>query len=221
MASIDWDFIASKPIEGESVHKTGYVPSKDSGFTVGSVDLGQMTSEDLRTIIQKYKNNVLKDSYPLATVDPLFLKLKPYTKDQKIGAAFKVEALGYKDSVARNIKFTDEEINYITKAARYNFESILESKGDEWAGLDKKTKTILASVGWQYGLNSDAFNKLWNLKSNKKSLTKALKNYGSYEYKNRREAEIDYLNKTPKEVKDVMQLERKENFLMSNTEYKK
>ena len=57
MAGLEWKFIASKPIEGEGTHQTGYVPQKGkSGFTVGSVDLGQMSGGkygDLWTILQK------------------------------------------------------------------------------------------------------------------------------------------------------------------------
>ena len=40
--SIDWKFISSKDIEGESEHLSGYVPQAGkSGFTVGSWDIGQ------------------------------------------------------------------------------------------------------------------------------------------------------------------------------------
>ena len=77
MAGIDWSFIAQPGIEGEATHKTGYVPRKGSGFTVGSFDMGQHSAEDIRRIIQSYQNKLGK-TYPLAETTELYKKISPY-----------------------------------------------------------------------------------------------------------------------------------------------
>ena len=85
---IDWDFIASPNIEGEATHLTGYVPSDTSGFTVGSLDVGQHSKEDLRTMLQRYANKLTPNRAYGNIRGDLLHKISPYAKDSSDPAAY-------------------------------------------------------------------------------------------------------------------------------------
>jgi len=204
MAEINWDFIAQPGIEGESTHKTGYVPQAGkSGFTVGSVDIGQMSGgkfKDIWTMLQKHANKMSPNNIGDIRLD-IYDKLNPFAGRKNVT-----------NKEARQIKFEDSEINYITQAARGYFEDRIKEK-EGWNKLDIRSKTVLASVGWQYGLNSEWFEKLWKEKGNKKNMSAILDLYGENEYSGRSKMESDYLNSVPREVQEITDLERKDNFL--------
>jgi|TARA_Y100000310_G_scaffold196801_1_gene196868 hypothetical protein len=189
---IDWGFISSPAIEGEAIHLTGYVPTDTSGFTVGSFDLGQHSEEDIRRIMQSYQNN-LGHTYPLAQDTRLYRKIKPYALKKDIS-----------DAEAKKVDFQREEIEYLTAAKRYEFEDKIAGKkggvitdaerNKQWKKLDTKTKTVLASVGWQYGLDSFAFKKVFSARNDKVELANALDELGEeHGFSNRRTNEVDWL----------------------------
>ena len=187
---IDWDFIASPDIEGESTHLTGYVPSDTSGFTVGSLDVGQHSKEDLRTMLQRYANKLVPNR-PYGDIrGDLLHKVSPYAKDSDDPATYGTWAT--RDFMAKKVSFNKEDIEYLTNAKRYEFE-VKISKVEGWDNLDTKTKTILASVGWQYGLNSSIFKKLHKARKDKVGVSNLLDEFGEKEYRHRRTSEIDYL----------------------------
>ena len=201
MAGIDWDFISE--IEGESTHKTGYVPAKGSGFTVGSFDIGQHSAEDIRRIIQSYQNKLGK-TYPLAETTELYKIISPYTLREDVS-----------DEEARKISFEEEEIKYLTAAKRYEFELKLRSDSfnkdfPEWKKLDDKTKTVLSSVGWQFGTGEDSpFRELYKLRDDKNALVKELNRMGEGEHTYRRGREAKYV--TPSEESSYMEQWNKED----------
>ena len=179
--AIDWGFISSKDIEGESEHLTGYVPTVDSGFTVGSVYVGQHSEEDLRRILQSYQNKLGK-TYPLAETTELYKSISPYALREDIS-----------DEEARKISFEKEDIEYLTAAKRHEFERSL-SKLEGWENLNPKMQTILASVGWQYGTDKSTFKDLYKLRGNEGKMINKLINMGSAEYKHRRTKEAEYMD---------------------------
>ena len=189
MAGIDWDFIAQPGVEGESTHLTGYVPTDTSGFTVGSFDLGQHSAEDVRRIMQSYQN-IRGKTYPLAQDTELYKRISPYALNKSVD-----------DSTAKEVKFTSDEVKYLTEAKRYEFTNkINKKKGCD--DLDSRTKTILGSVGWQYGLDSPVFDDLWSKKGNKKEMANYLR--GLDKYKFRRNIEANLLDPLPLPVQEVL-----------------
>ena len=191
MEGINWDFIAQPGVEGEATHLTGYVPTDTSGFTIGSFDLGQHSEEDIRRIMQSYQNK-RGETYPLAQNTELYQRISPYALDEDID-----------DTTAKQVKFTADEVKYLTEAKRYEFANkISDKKG--WDELDSSTKTILGSVGWQYGLGSDQFNILWSKKDSKKEMANYLRGLGRKEYKGRRDLEANYIDPLPIPVQEVM-----------------
>ena len=111
--------------------------------------------------MQSYQNN-LGHTYPLAQDTRLYRKIKPYALKKDIS-----------DAEAKKVDFQREEIEYLTAAKRYEFEDKISSR-EGWGKLDTKVKTILASVGWQYGLNSSAFKKVYSARNDKVDLANAL-----------------------------------------------
>ena len=214
MAGINWEFIASKPIEGESTYKTGYVPTEDSGFTVGSVDLGMHSKEDIRRILQSYANK--QSSSEIGTINRSLLnKLEPYTQD---GTAVegRYGSKETRDYSAKTVKFTKPEIKYLNDAKRYETEKNIKNtfntyKPDEkgmivsdkaFESLDSKTQTILASIAWQYGVNRNKktgewiLKEFWDIRDNKSKISKKLKGMAKLEYTNRRNTEANYIKST-------------------------
>ena len=210
-STVDWDFIASKGIEGEATHKTGYVPTQSSGFTVGSVDLAQHSREDIRTMLQRLAN---LESRKIN--NKLLQKLEPYTKDGSSkgdpgGMAIEGRYGTFKtrDFSAKTVDFEDSEIKEITKAKRASVErsiaaefNTLNNEGGsnrEFQSLDRQTKTILTSIAWQYGANRNRntgkhiLKEFWEIKDNKKAIANKLKGMGDREYKSRRYLEADYI----------------------------
>ena len=219
MAGINWDFIHSDDIEGSSTHKSGYVPSKDSGFTVGSVDLGRHNKEDIRTILQSYANKQ-DPANPRGYGDidrSLLNKLSPYTIDgtnlgDSGGMAIegRYGTLETRDLLAKTVKFTAPEIEKINKAKQYSVERGISAKfntqdkntgesNKDFQSLDGKTQTILASIAWQYGINRNkktgqwVLKDFWDIKDDKKAIAKKLRSMGQGEYGSRREAEAKYI----------------------------
>jgi len=199
MAGIDWSFIAQKGIEGESEHLTGYVPREGSGFTVGSVDVGMHSGEkygDLWTMLQSYANKQSPSGAGSINL-PLYEKLNPY--------ALRKDVL---DEEARKIEFDKDEIEYITQAKRYQYERKL-GKMEGWDKIHPKAKTILTSVGWQYGLDSDHFKDLYKLKGDRNKMAEQLIEFGKSEYEERRKLEAKYVK--PSEETSYMEQWNKED----------
>ena len=226
--AIDWDFIAQKGIEGESEHLTGYVPELGSGFTVGSVDIGQHSREDIRTILQGYANVQAgggRGSNIVGSIrKDLLTRLEPYTKEGRIGSVW--EKYGSKegyDMLAKTEEFKGEkgreDIEYIIKAKRYSFEDKLSNKKG-WDNLDEKTQTILGSVGWQYGTGKNKttkrniFEEFWKIRNDKTAIHEKLINMGKSEYTIRRGKEAGYIQPPPTAVQETLNVDKeKETFL--------
>ena len=193
MAGIDWSFIAKPGIEGEATHKTGYVPKEGSGFTVGSVDVGMHSGGkygDLWTMLQSYANKQSPSGVGSINL-PLYEKLNPY--------ALRKDVL---DEEARKIEFHEDEIKYITEAKRYQYERKL-GKMEGWDKIHPKAKTILTSVGWQYGLDSDHFKNLYKLKGDRNKMAEQLIEFGKSEYEERRKLEAKHVK--PSEESSYME----------------
>ena len=193
MADIDWSFIAQKGIEGESEHLTGYVPRKGSGFTVGSVDVGMHSGEkygDLWTMLQSYANKQSPSGVGSINL-PLYEKLNPYSLRKDVS-----------DEEARKIEFHEDEIEYITQAKRHQYERKL-GKMEGWDKIHPKAKTILTSVGWQYGLDSDHFKDLYELRGDRNKMAEQLIKFGESEYEDRRKLEAKHVK--PSEESSYME----------------
>lgn len=184
--SIDWKFISSKDIEGESEHLTGYVPQAGkSGFTVGSWDIGQHSQEDVRRILQSYSNKLAGGGSAVGAIrQDLLDELSPYALRKDIS-----------DAEARNISFTKEDIQYLMAAKRHEFETKTLSNLKGWEGLTPEVKTILASVGWQYGTSEKPFQDLYALRDDPAQIVSKLIEMGEKSiYTHRRKEEAKYLN---------------------------
>jgi hypothetical protein len=183
MAGIDWSFIAQEGIEGEATHTTGYVPREGSGFTVGSVDVGMHSGGkygDIWTMLQSYANKL--SSTGVGSINlKLYEKLNPFAGRTNVS-----------DEDARKISFSDPEIEYITQAKRSQYEEKLSAM-DNWDKVNPKAKTILTSVGWQYGLNSPHFKSLWKLKGHRGLMAKKLREWGEEDFEERRELEAKHV----------------------------
>ena len=193
MAGIDWSFIAQKGIEGEATHKTGYVPRKGSGFTVGSVDVGMHSGGkygDIWTMLQSYANKQSLSGVGSINL-PLYEKLNPYALRKDVS-----------DEEARKIEFHEDEIKYITQAKRHQYEEKLGAMKN-WDKVSPKAKTILTSVGWQYGLDSDKFKELYKLKGHRGLMAKKLREFGELEFPKRRELEAKHVE--PSEESSYME----------------
>ena len=198
--SVDWEFISSKDIEGESEHLTGYVPETGrSGFTVGSWDIGQHSEEDVRRILQSYSNKLAGGGNAVGSIrQDLKNKLSPYALRKDIS-----------DADARNVSFKKEDIEYLTSAKRHEFETQILPKLKGWEGLTPKVKTILASVGWQYGTNEKPFQDLYALKDKPAQMvSKLMEMGGELGYPHRRGKEAQYLDPL------LYQMLKRENMLL-------
>ena len=176
---IDWDFISSPDIEGESKHLTGYVPTASSGFTVGSVDVGQHSPEDLRYMLQSYANKLAGGVGEIR--GDILEKISPYALKE-----------GITDEEAKQVEFDEEDIKYLTEAKRASFEKTI-SKKKGWKKLDPKTQTVLGSIAWQYGSDSPQFKKMYKMRDDISSISDELIAMGGEEYEYRRKKESEYL----------------------------
>ena len=175
---IDWGFISSK--EGGSKLK-GYVPDPDgskSGVTIATgFDLGARTMNDLKGLSPE-----------------LQAKLAPFLglKGEKAVAALK----------SRGLKITAKEAKEIDKMSKGASTAKLKSEwnanakkmgGKMFEDLTSAQKTVVASVGFQYGSLSKTptFQKLAQ-SGNWSSAAHELDNFGD-DYSIRRESEAAYL----------------------------
>ena len=217
--AVDWDWIGEK-LEGESVHKTGYVPpthlpsKRGSGFTVGSLDVGQHSREDIRTMLQGYANVQAgggKGSNIIGTIrKDLLKKLEPYVEEGRVGSVWEKYGSqeGY-DMLAKTEKFEKEDIEYIMAAKRNQFVNQLkERKG--WDQLSDEQQTVITSFGWQWGTDKQGdgrnrFEELWATRGNKSEMGSYLRKSGRESgYKYRRDLEADRVDPLPLSVKEVM-----------------
>ena len=72
-----------------------------------------------------------------------------------------------------------------------------------WDKVSPKAKTILTSVGWQYGLDSDKFKELYKLKGHRGLMAKKLREFGELEFPERRELEAKHVE--PSEESSYME----------------
>ena len=215
--AVDWDWIGEK-LEGEGVHKTGYVPpthlpsKRGSGFTVGSLDVGQHSREDIRTMLQSYSNKLDPDNpqgYGNIRQD-LLRKLEPYVKEGKVGSIWGQYGSqeGY-DMLAKTEKFQPEDIKYIMAAKRHQFVNQLKER-EGWDQLSDEQQTVITSFGWQWGTNKqdddrNRFEELWATRGNKSEMGTYLRKSGRESgYKGRRDLEADRVDPLPLSVKEVM-----------------
>ena len=105
-------------------------------------------------------------------------------------------------------EFDKDEIKYITEAKRYQYEKKLSSM-ENWNKVSPKAKTILTSVGWQYGLDSKQFKSLWKSKMSRKDMAKKLREFGGLEFSERRELEAKHVE--PSEETAYMEQWNKED----------
>ena len=213
--AINWSFISQKGVEGESTYKTGYVPAEGSGFTVGSLDVGQHSREDLRTMLQSYSNKLAGSGSNVGVIrQDLLDKISPYVK----GSVSEYGTLETRDLLAKRISFKEENIKYLTEAKRHQFTKTLSDIGKyktkegkiirPWNQLDKKTQTILASVGWQYGADSPEFRALYKLRNDKKDMGKQLRIMGSSNYEFRRNKEADHIDPLPLPIQETLNVDK-------------
>ncbi len=159
------------------------VPLGKSGVTVASgFDLGQHNHRDLSG---------------LALGPELEAKLKPYlglTKWQAINELRKTPlTLSKKEVELINDRVLSSKIDGIIKLVGV----------DTWAKLDKGLRTVLASVGFQYGdirkRTPNFFKSVMTLDVN--SVINSLENFGD-DYSIRRKKEANYLRKVSLNTKD-------------------
>ena len=236
--AVDWDFISGPDIEGESAHvinkngkkiATGYVPQLGSGFTIGSLDVGQHSGEDIRTMLQSYANKLDPDN-PQGYGDirsDLRKKLTPYTKEGGVGSMWgKYGSQEGYDTMAKTEEFSLEDMKYLTEAKRHqvtttlsNFGSYKNDKGEivrPWDELDDETQTVLMSNAWQWGTgkqddNRNRFKELWEKRGNKAELGALLRKMGEKGYKHRRDTEADLVDPPSEESSYIDQWNREDN----------
>lgn len=169
---IDWDFIR----ELEGFETEGYVPDPEgsqSGVTVGSgFDLGSRTEESLRD---------------LGAPSSLIEKISPYLGVRKKEA----EDLLKKNPLVLN----EDEAELLTQLGKKETMKRIRTKFGEkdFNKLTPEQKTVLMSVGFQYG-NQLFDHNFWDQTKEGRweDAYKNLLNYGDA-YKTRREKEASYL----------------------------
>jgi hypothetical protein len=147
-------------------------------------------------MLQSYANK--QSSTGVGSINlPLYEKLNPYALRKNVS-----------DEEARKIEFDKDEIEYITQAKRYQYERKL-GKMEGWDKIHPKAKTILTSVGWQYGLDSDHFKDLYDLRGDRNKMAEKLIKFGESEYKERRKLEAKHVK--PSEESSYMEQWNKED----------
>lgn len=171
--NIDYNFIT----ELEGFKTKGYVPSDNSGVTIG-------TGVDLKS-----KNENYFSELPKSIRD----KLKPY---------FGLSGKSAKDKLAKIPLELEEnevkQINQITKKSEANLlkRKWKEATGTDFDNLPSSLATPIASVAFQYGAGSpaDTYEKFWSAATSGdvKGMESELRNFRD-KYPTRREAEADYM----------------------------
>ncbi len=129
MDKIDWDLISE--FEGKGIN-TGYVPSENSGVTIGTgVDLKEKNEEYFKKI------NVSE-----SIID----KVKPFFTLKGAEAS----------EVAGNLQLDDNEVLELDTAVKANYATDIKDKYEEATGksftdLNSEQQTVIVSVGFQYG----------------------------------------------------------------------
>ena len=173
VAQVDLDFLEEQ--EGNK-HK-GYVPSQNSGVTIGmGFDLKDKTEDSLRRI---------------GIEEGTILKLKPFLGLS--GDAAKAKA--------GNLMITDpEELNRLNKASKAFYIADIANQcnkisDSKFTDLDPIQQTVLFSVGYQYGSLSRTPKFLKAAAEGRwQDVHKELMNFGD-DFKSRRQREARYLQK--------------------------
>ena len=171
MDKINWDLISE--FEGKGI-KTGYVPSDNSGVTIGTgVDLKEKDEEYFRSI------NVSEG---------IIEKVKPFFRLKGSEAS----------EVAGNLQLTDEEVLELDTAVKSNYANSIKTKyedatGKSFSDLNSAQQTIIVSVGFQYG-SFERTPSFWRatVSGDWKGVESELRNFGDA-YATRRIREADLL----------------------------
>ena len=180
---INWDFIAE--LEGSAI-KVGYVPSNNSGVTIG-------TGFDLK---EKTEDNIGVFGFS----EPLVNKLKPFFSLSGAEAS----------EVSKNLVLDDSEVAELDEKSKNYYASLVANKyekdsGKLWSDLDNNQQTVVASVGFQYG-SFERTPKFWSavLDGDWEQVENELRNFGDA-FGNRRNKEADLLLMSKKKLTDKEQ----------------
>ena len=204
MAGIDYDYLRASiqregiGAEGKSRH-TGYVPSDDSGVTIGvGFDIGQHNEWEL--------NKIFPDNPKLVE------KLKDYTKLEGDEAR----------KVAKNLTVSGKDyIDVIVKPINYKIDRIVE-KYNEKAGknafqnLEPELQRTIFGITYQMGTGSFLKSDFWKQVTSKDwtGMLNNMQSNGWGETQARRTKELDILLKSGAVQRQfVYDIQKKENFL--------
>lgn len=176
MDRVNYDFVAG--LEGKAL-TTAYVPSANSGVTIGTgVDLKMKDANFLRSI--GVTDNIIK------ILEPYFGlsgdAARKYIKDNPL--ILSDENTAILDKASKGF-----ELNRIKTAYE-------KDSSKQWSDLSSSQQTVLYSVGQQYGNLAARTPKFWKsyINNDWEAVIKELNNFGDA-YPTRRRKEADYLNR--------------------------
>jgi hypothetical protein len=179
MDKIDWDLISE--FEGKGIN-TGYVPSENSGVTIG-------TGVDLK---EKNEDYFKKINVSESIID----KVKPFFTLKGAEAS----------EVAGNLQLDDNEVLELDTAVKANYASDIKNKyeeatGNSFSDLNSAQQTVIVSVGFQYG-SFERTPSFWKAVVNNDwdAVETELRNFGD-NYTTRRLKEADLLAAMKKKLK--------------------
>ena len=174
MDKVDWEFISK--LEGEAID-TGYVPSDNSGVTIG-------TGVDLKMKNAEFLESIGVDIDIIEVLEPYFRlkgdEAKAYLKDNPLVLS------------AVDVKILDKavqkfELNKIKTAYE-------KDSGKPWNSLSANQQTVVTSVGFQYGDMASETENFWEgvVSGNWTGVYNELMNFKD-KHSTRREAEAKLL----------------------------